>query len=443
MISPGEFEISYKKKEKALYGFLAANPTVLIFLGALILECVLWMMYQASFGTYRTAGSFLILQYIRSSLLCVVPFSILCFYAPSRFKTALQFICFLAMWFITSHEAFDRIDSIVLRCFCYLSVPLICCGGCCLMVWRYRNPDKSWWPGALLFSLFFLLISISISVCLNNGWHQALMVFWSSKMQFYWITLLIWSYQKSLKRDDIKIAIHPINSLRGVFWPQDFSWQGENAAQKKELWWWGFGSILLGTLILLLKMFLDRGSHFLGHSLLSRGTAQYFLDRLSDVGIFNVIIGSVRLFGYRVQDATNFVFLSRTPADSWRRVSVYNYLFVLRYVYMPLLRFTRNTFVVTFVAFLVYFLNHQTSLHIRNLAALMGFGAIAPGQRIVFFGTLFGFLSSFLLIYFSRKNWLISWKKMENPFFAWISIASTHLVFIIARILTLLVLRGF
>src|SRR5207253_4418568 len=92
------------------------------------------------------------------------------------------------------------------------------------------------------------------------------------------------------------------------------------------------------------------------NNLAVKSTARYVLLILSDVGVFNIIAGSARIFGFRVRDATSFSWLARTPAEYWRRGSVYHYEFVNRYFFLALWKRLRNRFVVTFICFFFFYI---------------------------------------------------------------------------------------
>jgi hypothetical protein len=427
LISPDEFEIGYRRFELRAHQFLARLHGLNILLAAAGLAVLIVISNRMMLTyPYPMYGISIVMALVRYGILAALPLSLLSLVLPNRAHFHFQFLCLIVIWGTTWHYLFGQIQDPRVRALCAISLPVI--NGAAWLLLRWRQGGGSWKRGALAFTVFYWTLIALISRSLASEPRHFLIQFWGLKTQFIWITALIWAYRQPLKSENLSIALSPVNALRGALWPRDLRWSGHELSERRTLWWWGVCNLVLAYILLIFRMWAERGPvpHLTPE--FSLRSANYFLGILNDVAVFNFLTGSIRLFGYRVQDATNFVLLARTPADIWRRGSVYNYLFVLQYVYMPLLRVTRNrnNFLVTFIAFLVFFVNHQTGFHLHSTLKIVGLQGGSNSNLTFFYQQLIVFLAWFGLIYVSRRYWMFSWKQMEKAHYAWLSIFMTH-----------------
>jgi len=238
--------------------------------------------------------------------------------------------------------------------------------------------------------------------------------------------------------------VNPVNGLRGILWPAEARWRGDNVEERRALWWRGLTNIYFGYLCLLFVTLFHREFNPRFEFSFSATIAHYFTLIFVSVGVFNILAGVVRLFGYSISDPTQFVLLSRNPADFWRRLNVYNYLFVLRYVFMPLKRRMKGfTFLVTLLSFFVFYINHQGFWNVLVLGSYaVGVELPLPNAGLrhmqAFFVT---FLALFFLLYTTRHIWFFPGPGRKSARWAWLSVLVTHFLMICAfhsRILVLL-----
>lgn len=217
------------------------------------------------------------------------------------------------------------------------------------------------------------------------------------------------------------ILFNPMNTLRAEIWPGSISLL-EGREERLRLWWHGMLNILTAFVLLGLRVWVftrvwmpfDKGD--------IKMSMELPIGRLVDVALYNLVVGYARMFSYSVPDATNFVYLARTPADFWRRGVVYNYLFVFKFAYLPMLRLTRSIVVSQFFSLFAYWLSHYWSLILPYI--LISVGLIHDRQNPMHLKILlFHFLFSFIGLAFSSRIWFFSNAQMENTYRGWISIA--------------------
>lgn len=243
------------------------------------------------------------------------------------------------------------------------------------------------------------------------------------KPWFVWCMGLV-----ALVRDEKVIDSHwlinPVHGVKAVLWPR-----GSKLIQSTEIelyrinFWNGVSNVLIGYLNFILAFLLLKSSE----DTMSRVVTNYLVYVLADVATFNVMSGMARLYGYKVPDATRFVVLAQSPADCWRRGSVYNYLFIQEYIFWPLVRWCKNINLALFLAFSAFYINQfqgpQLWYWFGGSVSHVGF------ERQLELGRAYLFLIYFLILLISRKYWPWQNVKFRNsPYLGWSLVALTHVV---------------
>lgn len=444
LMSPEQFEIAYRKKENSFYGWMALHVSwPLMAVGCAILYFLsnFTDQYFASAKIhYFFVGAFVFFRMFRRAFWVVLLFGLVAPYVPRRWQEWFQFGVVITVAMM-SESLFYKGTTLSTMHLGLLPVPLVL-----IASWVYLRAvarGESKWEATIVYSLFFWFLTAGVSFWLWHGsFERQLSRFWQFKLQFVWVSMLVLVWQGQVTKKETMFAFNPMNGFRGVLWPYDFTWE-EDTFRRRRIWWNGFFNIALGYSVLLFRIWLERGPLIdFRYSDPSRVSGHIFTI-LADVGSLNLVSGITRLFGYRMRDATNFVFLARTPADVWRRSSTYNYLFVLRCVYMPLFRIWRSFLFASFLAFLVFFINHhglqnflKILLHLTHIRTIH-----SNSELFQLTGFSLHFLFVFLLLYFTRRSWFFSWRKMNDARVAWASIALTHALRVLARMLSWLLAR--
>jgi hypothetical protein len=433
-ITPDQFEVAYRRHENRLYSWLGEKtPWIAMVLASAALYGLTAVTNQYFFTSriqFFYVGAFIMVRLFRNGAWALVALSLLAPFVPKRFQ--LLFQCYSALTFsvLTAHTVYHRTD-IQTFAFGITIAPLVM-----IMSWMYLRSSvgQMRWKSTVVYSALFWALMGLFSYWLSIYYPKKLGPFWQLKLQFIWMSMLVLVWEKKITQQETLYAFNPMNGFRGVLWPYDFAWE-EDQRRRIKVWWNGYCNFLLGYLVLLFRLWLEKDVLVSARQTETVRISGHILTILSDIGALNLVSGTVRMFGYSVRDATNFVFLARTPADIWRRSSTYNYLFVLRCVYMPLMRVWRNFFIISFISFLVFFINHHGLWNFLHIALhLTGIQTI-ESKRKLFRLTVYSlhFLLVFFLLYFSRRWWFFRWRDMGNAKIAWASVALTHILRILAR----------
>ncbi len=276
--------------------------------------------------------------------------------------------------------------------------------------------------------LYFLLSLIYISYRLFITRNFSMLYsFWGFKFQYLILYALQIAYAYIPNSITLWPAIDPTNCLRIILWPVDKILVLKKNQYIREYWWRGALGVALGLSLILLKVNIDILIHSKKMSLISNSTLRYLLLLLSDIAVFNIICGSSRMFGYKVRDATYFSWLARSPADYWRRASVFHYEFIRRYIFDKLWPILKNRFFVLLISFSVFYLMKVglSTIIFRTLISLNLEIDMPYNKNVDSHYSISLFILQFLSIYITSKYWFINTQKMNNSFYQWLSVVLT------------------
>lgn len=200
-------------------------------------------------------------------------------------------------------------------------------------------------------------------------------------------------------------------------------------ARRTLLWWHGSWNILFGLGTAALRMGLERSLDG-WHSLFVRYPLHYVYAVLGIVSFLNVSVGILRIFGFAVIDATNFLWLARTPAEYWRRGSVYSFLMIQKYVFLPVLARFRSARVGRLVAFFVFINLKIGILNYLSLGSyLLGYGTLFQRENkpVRELSTAIQWSLWFLVLELSIQ-FMARTRVRERAGKAWLSILATHVI---------------
>ena len=95
---------------------------------------------------------------------------------------------------------------------------------------------------------------------------------------------------------------------------------------------------------------IDR-AYFSGAEFWAAGIAGYFLHLVRFVGCYQVIQGMTRLFGYNVGDQFRKPWLTTSPLDFWRRYSIHNRNYLIKYILYPVFHRWPNPYTAILAVF--------------------------------------------------------------------------------------------
>lgn len=431
-LTPWEIEKAYRRAEKKIVGFLSSLGGVLPFVIAIVSASL--MYFAATSSTMRlpfqmpyTSATARVSVHAIMIALLLSPLSLL---ASARLRVPVAIFVLVAMWLgIDLNFLFANFSG---GNFAILLVtrPLTILCGYAYLRWSYGRTVK--WPGTVCYAAVYLLSWIPLFVASSVDSYRVLVVYWALPTSALSLFIFVTAYRKDLSKDELPIALSPFNIIRGVFWPAGsrLSVDGE----RRELWWRGLCNFVIGSGCLILRGHVGYEEFAPGQHLLSSASLGYGAGILTDVAICNLLVGLARLHGFRVRDATNFVIFSATPSEYWMRVSVYNYIFVLQNVFMPLMRVSRSRFLTTFVSFAFFFFNRFGKNWSESM--LVSPSSVTKPELIAGFAR---FIFWFLLLYLSRRAWIFNKSRFTRALPAWLSIIFTHASMILCSLLAIVV----
>lgn len=255
-----------------------------------------------------------------------------------------------------------------------------------------------------------------------------LLVFWKFKLHYMLLVAVQLAFAFSPRPVDPFLAFNPVTAAHSILWPVTSLLARRNRIVISRLWWQGFFGVLVGYAIIYAKIQLDSSQLDVSKNLFVKSVTRYILLLMSDIGVFNLITGVARMYGYRVRDATNFSWLARTPAEYWRRGSVYHYEFINRYLYLRLWRLIRVRIVVAFVCFFFFYVMKNGMLDVGIMILNWG-GADIHGEFYrnpdSHYSVILFFLH-FILLYVSQRHWFFEWAHQREVWKSWASVALTY-----------------
>lgn len=208
------------------------------------------------------------------------------------------------------------------------------------------------------------LLAVTAGLALLNGFASAAMhdpvyirLFWGAHIEvFVLVAMMRFVWKRDTSQSDLDLTLNPMNLISGVFWPIDLQNDstGKSVAERR-VWWSGYYSLITGCVLQLVSMMMFADRH------LVLGFSTFLGLQWIGLAVFagltalaRMTVGVARLYGCDVPDASNFVFFSRSPVDSLRRGYVYAYEFNLRYICLPVFRWTKSLAFSVICAFSFY-----------------------------------------------------------------------------------------
>lgn len=440
LISPRKFRKRYIFAERLLY--LHCAQRMGLFWGGLFAAGLIVLAYNTKilFDQYEMvsfhAGAYASFYVIFFACIISIVISFVSLFLPARHQGGVVLFSVAAFWF-TQMNRYVLPDNPVLTALGWVSFPLLVFLCALYLHWIQKHSlSEKVWIGVVAFSLVFWGVALGYNYLLLRvpGGIRIIGQFWSFRAQFLWVSVIILSFKKNLTDRDHWMLYIPLNSVRTMIWPEELSWVGDKDEIRRALWWNGAFNLLLGFSLMVARIQLDIRVRVRGGADLFILSVEHLLRTMGDVALLNIMIGMIRLYGFSVRDATSFVFLSRNPAAFWRRTSVYNFRFIQKYVYFPLLKWTQNRLLLISISFLVFYINYYGFWNFLAIfGKMLGFRSWVPHAPIKeLFGQWLFFGISVLLIFLTPWIPIFNRRKGETALRAWASVLCNHAALIVA-----------
>jgi hypothetical protein len=445
LISPAKLEIQLRRLENRFADYCGEHLAWATPLAAAALVLIsLWIKKFFEIEVvYQTSGMFQIVRQGRFAIPLLLAFSGVSVYLHGRNRAWFNAFVTLTVWLWSCYSLF--LGRVPMDVYWVISVSFPCLALLTYFIGRARRQNFSrtnWVTGiVVIFALIWIFVGARLY---GMGQYHMLVVFWRFKLQYMVLVAIQMAYVYSHRPIDPFSAFNPAGIPRATLWPVDTLLATKNREAIVRFWWKGFLGVLIGYLVIYLKITLDRADFDQSEHLWVRSTSRYFLVILADVGVLNIMTGIARIFGHRVRDATNFCWLARTPAEYWRRGSVFHYEFINRYLSPRMWRIFRNRFVVTFICFFFFYImkNGVLDFSVWSLG-IFGFDTQADIFRNAtrnYSVTLF--LLHFLLLFATQRHWFFEWENHRAVWKPWCSIFITYALQIGAIALSMVINRN-
>lgn len=434
MIYPSEVELALRRFERKCSSLLA-NYDKLALLPVLAIALLLSYYTKIRIDTMTEqkigllfSGQFILARMAGYAFVVLIGFSLASYFVSPRHRNAFNALVLAALWGLNSYLLFFHRLPVFKFTVLVVGLPLLIAATYAII----GTVAKPWhrrllWIFTIVAGAFYLF---EIHMLITNRNISGYALF--SKFKLHYVLFLAWTLSLASRymKIDRSILLNPVNVTKIVLWPPDSQIEIANHQAAKLIWWQGMLNILVGFSLLQFRFVwnslyfdLDTSQTF-GRALLS-----YIVAIIGDVGLFNIVVGLGRLYGMRARDATNFAWLARSPADYWKRGSVYHYEFIQRFIFVPLLRFTRRQVFVMFASFFVFYCMRNGALvtlvmFLTRFRLIPEVVFIEPNyQRFV----LLHFLLQFVLL-ITTQRWWFRQSRHEGPWMGWLAIASTYFV---------------
>lgn len=428
LIHPNEIELGYKEFEQRWCAKLQRLPlAVAVVLFCAVVGLLMWSCREFLLDgfVFHLSGPFRWVYNFVYGIPVLGGFAIVSLWLPGRAQVPAFLTCAILAWLASTNEL--HLGDVVVTSDWTLKVlvPLLI-----LICLIYTRAVRAGYKGKFSLMIFSLIYwSVTVGGALYAGRKSGSPVIdyiFRYKPDFLFFTILIFAYDKRLLPNLTMMAVNPLNGIHGLLWPYDFSLE-QKAEERRRLWSAAIYSVAFGTVLLILRIFLERVIVAEVGPLPNWGKAVY--TGIGNAAGWNIILGLARAFGMRTRDATNFVLLSRTPAEYWSRGNTFSYLFVLNYVFLPVYRWTQARLFATLVAFFILFITSN------GQNAFVGFfdDSIEPHRKGLIFllSHVASFSSHFFWTFLSRRWWFFSRASLEQSAWkSWASILLTHVLYI-------------
>ena len=426
LIGPDEFEKFYNSIEKRMVGFFATKASILQRALALFALCmtVYFSRYVPHFARNRDfvhylRGGIVFLYLIQDSIFFLLALASASHWlVKPRARNFFFFFACVFVWAITITNAFEYWHGRWEFFFALGVVPYLC-----LISWNFLRFLPQWKRKrlcAVVFSIAFWLPIVFWGAAIWRHNPQHLLPLLKFKFEFMWLSCLVFAFRHPSADTPLMVALNPINAIQGVIWPYDL--RVGSVGERSNLWWSGVWKCTLGYGLCGLSMWLFQFVVLIP----PHGIMSFLMNRnfyiLSEVAGFNVIVGVTRCFGYSLRDRTNFALLSRSPSEFWQRINVFNYLFVLENINLPLYRLFKSRFISTLGGLLFLMPTHY-AIHIW-------YTFFFPSARGELLTICFQFVLWFFIVYFSVWIPIFSPRRWGSAVIEWLAIFATHALYI-------------
>jgi hypothetical protein len=432
--APIEVEIGWKKAEERATNKLARSTGLISIFAAAAMLCLL---VEAAYASWDLAPHFFpqgaggVLDSIHYEVLALIAISPFIIFVRDEWRLLAMALSTMLIWGFSALVLFGNVSSMPLRFLLYVNLPLLTFVGWIYLTQTHTRRARVW--GAVLYSGFFWAMFLATLIPVSRLTTDfELNIFWHYKPVMIWLSVLSVGLAYTYTWREAAVFLSPANCLHGCLWPEGSRLADVDTEQRKKLWWNGAARMVIGYAAVALRAQTEVWFSLTAPYSVARMACTVLLPLLMVSGYLNILTGSFRMFGYQARDATDFAALAVSPADYFRRRAVFNLLFNVRFIYFPMLRWTRAPLLATGAALFGLFLYKTGPLNYLELdlssidVALRSTGHFfwSNGFRLI------SFLLMVILVRVTLRGWGFTRKISARSGWNWAAVGLTRLALV-------------
>lgn len=354
-MSPLDFEFEWKKKEEQIASFFDQNKFSILFFLLVFLVFTFASRTLWTSSNYPLWTNLFIIQDRYWASLILISLAFVAYHIPKKYHPSFLFFSMAVSWLLPIYYLHS------LRWASALPILYI----------AFNSFINKKLPGHRLVSLFInftsffgVLLGLAADSIHSHDFKM---------LQYYSILhtefLFLFFVQLNFQNDrNLALCFSPTHLYAPLPIPEESFAQAFNRSksgqnEKKSLFVRGALQLVQSQLIFV-AIFLIARSNFLASA--ENSFLHYYFFLFLIVGAMKVVTGLLWLYGFKTPSASYFLFLAKSPLETWQRGSVFVAKFIFSSIYLPIWKIFRKSLiasgvVVTFIAFHV-FLFHELVL---------------------------------------------------------------------------------
>lgn len=321
-------------------------------------------------------------------------------------QAMISIFVFIVMWFLQVYFARGFQAGLGI----YLSFPVLAAAS----VYIFHSQRESTTRALMLLLLFVLTLLICYLTSGSWAW------LFRKKLHFFFFFVLAFIVTKAkLSRESfIALAFSPSH----LALPVNFPLEKADVYEEKnyQVWISGLINLVKAYSCVLINMLAIHSSAMSPTNGILRSIQIYLSFLLTATAVGNFVTGMARVYYVNVVDCSNYLWLSSSPLDFFKRENTHAYLFSMRFFYFILLKYTRSIGLIVFIYFLFFPLY-------RNL---LDFLTVPEFYRVEKFVEFFKITYMYWLVLFVAI--LITHRMRFFQIRTWGSVISTHFIMLLS-----------
>lgn len=376
-MTPTQFESKWQTTEDRITNYLAQSPFIFFLFLTIIAISAYALLPLWQFPNYPGWARLNLVQDRYWASLIIITGSLLYYFLPKKWMNLYLVFILCLSWFIPVYILDSlRVSSIFPVLFLLLNS---------LSIFYFKKYKK-----LLLFFCVFqfialnLLLGLDVELNKKGKLFQYFSLIHFEMLFFYFIQTI---YQE---KTNFAFNLNPLQLYAPIPIPRESEFIQNNSSLKKNYFIKGFLEIAQSFAIFcLLFVFIKKDILKQNHSII----IPYIVFLFFVIAAMKSIHGILWVFGFKTPSATHFIFLAKSPLETWQKGSTFIAKFIFNIIYFPLWKRFRNQAIATFgvLAFVFFHLFLLHDFFLKKLFILFFLHSKPfPQQLINYTNNLFG-----------------------------------------------------